>query len=93
MRFDGTITLGAVLTAVSFVIGLIIAYTKATTWLENRFTRFETTLSGHASQLERQTERMDRYEERYVRIANDLQWLVGRMEGDRRRAPNRMDEH
>jgi hypothetical protein len=89
MHFDGTITLGALVSAATFAVTVFLAYVRATTWLERRLTGFETTLRSHAEQLERHGERMDRYEERYVKIAGDLQWLVGRMDGDRRGTPNR----
>ncbi len=88
VHWNGEITLGAMLTAATFVLTVIVVYTKATTWLESRFTRFETTLFDHATQLSKHAERMDRYESRYVTIASDLQWLIGRMDGDRRRKPD-----
>lgn len=90
MKFDGTVTLGALISAATFLLGIIVAYTKGTNWLENRFTKFESTLDSHADQLTGHSSRMDRYEARYVEIANDLQWLVGRMDGDRRR---KVSEH
>lgn len=90
MRFDGTVTLGTVLSAVTFVLAFFVAYTKATAWLGEHLSRFDTTLKEHAAQLGKHAERMDRYEGRYVAIASDLQWLIGRMDGNRRRAS---DDH
>lgn len=87
LKFDGTITLGAIVSAATFAFALFVAYTKATQWLERQFATFEMRLAEHGAQLKSQTERMGRYEERYVAIANDLQWLIGRMDGDRRQRP------
>lgn len=81
MKFDGTITLGNLVSAAAFLVGILVAYTKAARWL----TRFETTVNGHTDELTKHSGRMDRYESRYVEIASDLQWLIGRMNGDRRR--------
>jgi hypothetical protein len=89
MRFDGTITLGHVMSAATFAFTVFVAYTKATTWLSTRLKGFEATLNDHAAQLQKHGLRMDRYEERYVTIAGDLQWLVGRLDGDRRSGAER----
>jgi Na+-transporting NADH:ubiquinone oxidoreductase subunit NqrB len=84
VRFDWTITLGTLLVAGTFAFSMFVAYTKATRWLEGQLVRFQVILDRHTEDLEKHAKRMDRYEERYVTIANQLQWLIGRMEGDRR---------
>ncbi len=72
---------------VSIIAALIVAYNKATSWLGVKLAEFTMTLETHGIQLQHHANRMDRYEQRYVEIAQDLQWLVGRTEGDRRRRP------
>ena len=92
--FDWTVNLGSILIIAGFAVTGFVTYTKATAWLSIRFSKFEDTLGLHATQLVRHAERMDRYESRYVEIAQDLQRLIGRMESmddwpppDRRRHP------
>ena len=72
---------GAILTVAGFAVTMFVVYTKATAWLAIKFSIFQNTLSEHALQLVKHSERMDRYEARYVEIAEDLQRLIGRMEG------------
>lgn len=78
--FDWTVNLGSLLIIAGFAVTGFVTYTKATAWLSIRFSKFEDTLSTHALQLGRHAERMDRYESRYVEIAQDLQRLIGRIE-------------
>ena len=80
IHFDSTVSFGTVLTIASMIIGLVAAYSKGTKWLGIELTKFEMTLNQHATQLQQQTERMDRYEERYVTIAAHLQRIIGRIE-------------
>ncbi len=85
MHFDGSISAGTILGVITLVFSVLVTYHKATSWLDTKLTEFQTTLSTHGSQLARHAERMDRYEERYVRIAGDLQWLVGLSDANRHR--------
>lgn len=84
---------GVTCVCLTFILTVFVTYTKATNWLNDRFTdikdtlsRFETTLGTHARELTAHSQRMDRYESRYVRIANRLQRILGRMDYDRRKA-------
>ena len=72
--------LGAAMTVAGFAVTAFVVYTKATAWLAIQFSQFQNTLSEHAKQLILHASRMDRYESRYVEIAQDLQRLIGRME-------------
>lgn len=72
--------IGAGLTVAGFAITAFVVYTKATAWLAIQFSQFQGTLTEHARQLLLHSTRMDRYEARYVEIAEDLQRLIGRME-------------
>ena len=72
--------LGALLTVSGFAITAFVVYTKATAWLAIQFAQFQSTLTEHAKQLILHASRMDRYEARYIEIAEDLQRLIGRME-------------
>ncbi len=87
IHFNGEITLGTLLNAVTYVAALIIAYNKATRWLDVKLAEFTITLGNHATQLSTHAQRMDRYEARYVDMASDLQYLAGRSDLDRRRNP------
>lgn len=70
----------AILTVAGFAVTVFIVYTKATAWLAIQFAQFQGTLTEHAKQLILHASRMDRYESRYIEIAEDLQRLIGRME-------------
>lgn len=90
IHWDNTITLGTVVVILSFVITIMVAYTKATRWVQHLDDKLElhnTTLLQHTERMDRfelrQTQRMDRYEQRYVEMAGTLQRLLGRFQGRR----------
>ncbi len=93
MRWDGTISAGTVLSAAICVVSLIVAYNKATAWLNVKLAEFTMTLETHGTQLAHHAARMDRYEARYVDIASDLQYLAGRSDLERRRNPRPARTH
>lgn len=80
-HFVPEVTFGNIVTIIAFIASCIVVYTKATAWLSIRFTRFEETLDRHSAQLDRHAERMSLYEERYIMIAENLQRIIGRLEG------------
>ncbi len=87
IHFNNELTLGTLLSALTCVGALIVAYNKATSWLDVKLAEFTVTLNNHATQLSTHAQRMDRYEARYVDMASDLQYLAGRSDLDRRRNP------
>jgi hypothetical protein len=72
MHITGEVSLGTILT-IATLLGIAIRFGF-------RFGHFDTTLRAHTDNLARHAARMDRYEERYVQIANNLQRIIGRME-------------
>ena len=91
IHWDPTVSLGTLVGVITIVVTIAVAYTRAVGWFHERFALMEATAHSveammlvHAKQLENHSQRMDRYEARYVDIARDLQRLVGRMEYDRR---------
>lgn len=70
----------------TFIITIFVTYTKATNWLGEKFQDITVTLAMHTQELRSHSERMDRYEERYIQIANRMQRILGRMDYDRRHA-------
>lgn len=84
---------GTACVCLTFILTIFVAYTKATQWLSSKFedikitlAKFEITLTIHSKELLAHSARMDRYEDRYILIANRLQRILGRMDYDRRRA-------
>lgn len=87
MTFDGTITLGNILTAVVFLFGLWGAVSRAYHLLDKRTTMFEGTLTEHANLLKehaarmvRQEEHMEKQDNILLHISGDMQRIVGRFE-------------
>jgi hypothetical protein len=88
VHFDGTITLGTLLSAIAIVFSIATAYVKGTRWLEEQLTTFKLTLEHHGQQLERHASRMDGYEQKYSSLSETMARWIGRMEAsDRRGAP------
>lgn len=84
MHFDGTVTLGSLMTTGAFVLSLVVLYNKGTLWLAGILARLQGTLDEHAKQLVAHNARMDRYEQCYVKIVGDLQFVIGHIGADRR---------
>ena len=80
VHFDPTVTLGNIISAGVFLFGLWAAGTRAYSLIDRRILVFETTIAQHARLLESHALRMEKQDDMLIRISNDMQRLVGRLE-------------
>ncbi len=81
MHWDGTITLGNVLSAVAFLVGLWAAAQRTYYSLDKRANSFEATISNHAKLLEEHARRMERQDDQHLKLMGDIQRILGRLDG------------
>lgn len=82
VQFDTTISLGAVLSAAGLIVTILVLYHKAV----QSFDGLKAGIHAHAELLDKQDQRMERYEGRYLDLSSALQKIVGRIEAEDRRA-------
>ena len=95
MHWDGTITLGNILTISSMIIVAVLAYHNFVLRMAVQTEIVTRSLQAHSNQLARHAERLDRHEEHSLQIVADLQRVIGRVEvvqADRRFGTDRRSE-
>ncbi len=88
-HFDGTISLGNILTVVGFFWALWMAGSRLYVYMDRRVSVFENVLKDHARTLIDHANRMEKQDDLLIKLVGDVQRLVGRMEAETVRRSDR----
>jgi len=80
MTFDGSISIGDIVTAATIVFGLWAAVTKTYHRADKRAALFEQTVTQHTELLAAHSTRMEKNDETLLKVMSELQRLVGRLD-------------
>ena len=80
LHWDGTITLGNILSAVMVVVAIWAAVSRSYNLIDKRATVVEQTILRHASLLETHSARMAKQDELLLSISGTMNRIVGRLE-------------
>lgn len=80
MKFDWTISLGTILSAILVVMGTWATVARLYSLLDRRLAVFETMLSNHATTLFTHSTRMEKHEDLIIKLTGNMQRIIGRLE-------------
>lgn len=80
MHWDGTVTLGNIITALVILAGLWAAGSRAFNVIDKQLGIFGVTIDAHARLLTSHANRMEKQDEMLLRISGDMQRVLGRLE-------------
>lgn len=80
LKFDWTITLGALVASIIIVAGTWAAVSRLYSMLEKRLSLFEVGLGVHTQTLINHATRMEKQDDLMLKLVGDMQRVIGRME-------------